>query len=451
MTKLIKIAFLVFILVISASDLFAENEQWTFCDAGGPLPRTRSGHSAIHDLAGNRMIIFGGMSDVYGYELGDMWALDDSAFAWTELETTNDGPNGLRDHAAIYNPNDNTMVLFAGVYNSGQITNDVWILHLENLTWELVIQDSEVWPIPRFNVYGIHCEQANEMIIFAGRDLGDRLNDMWAFDLGTHNWRQIPYSNPWPSNREGPPMVLTGPNTFAIFGGYDPQFSHYNDIWTFDLNSGQWTEYFPSYPMPGGRRRSSITYDKANDRILIYGGTGSYSGFGYGDLWEFNMSTTSFTELSPTGDIPPPRGYHTGMSDFGCVSPNGFGGYKVVVFAGADYSANDIYNDTYFLDWDGIVAVDEEAPVPSDFVTLNSYPNPFNAATTLDFTLAEPLAVELEIYNISGQLIEKLYQGYLPAGQHTFRWDANNCSSGVYFSKLIAGDTQVVNRLVLLK
>ena len=107
MSNIFKTVILLALLVSFSADLHAENEIWTYCDAGGPLPRTRSGHTAIHDLAGDRMIIFGGMSDEYGYELGDMWALDDSCFTWTELEAFNGGPPGLRDHAAIYDPLEN--------------------------------------------------------------------------------------------------------------------------------------------------------------------------------------------------------------------------------------------------------------------------------------------------------------------------------------------------------
>jgi len=451
MAKIIKTFVLIVILILLSAAVYAENEVWTYCNAGGPLPRLRSGHSAIHDEGGNRMIIFGGMSDEYGYELGDMWAMDDSSFNWTELTTENAGPPGLRDHAAIYDPDTRSMVFFGGVYNSGQITNDIWILDIGRLVWRQIRPDSLVWPDPRFNVYGIYWQHACEMVIFAGRDFGNRLNDLWAFNLITFRWRQIPYAGYWPSDREGPPMVLIGPDTFLIFGGYDPGHSHYNDVWTFDLVSNQWTQYQPPNPLPPGRRRSSLIYDKTNDRVLIYGGMRDNSIPALGDLWQLDLTTLHYTELTPTGDIPSARGYHSTIAGFGCLPEDDFGGHKMVVFAGANYATGQIFNDTYFLDWEGTNAIDEDIQKPSNFVTLNSYPNPFNATTSLDFVLAEPQPVELKIYNISGQLIEELYNGNLAAGAHTFRWNANNYSSGIYLTRLVAGENEVINKLVLLK
>ncbi len=450
MMKFLKIAFLIFILITFPSELFAENEHWTSCAAGDSLPRTRSGHTAVYDLVGKRMIVFGGMSDEYGYELGDLWVLDDTVFAWSQLETSNDGPPGLRDHAAIYDPMNNRMVLFGGVYDSGEITNDVWILDFETLIWQHIDADTSAWPVPRFNCYAVYWQQARQMAIFAGRDFHERFNDLWMFDLTTYRWRQIPYNSVWPSIREGAPMVLINPNTFLIFGGYDPQATHFNDLWTFDMISGQWTSYQPYNPIPPRRRRCALAYDKGNNRVLIYGGICNASHLALDDLWEFSLNSLSYTELEPTGDIPSARGYHSAIAGFGCLPSYDFGGHKIVVFAGANYAEGWIYNDTYFLDWNATV-IDEDIQKPSTFVALNSYPNPFNAVTSLDFVLPEPLPVELKIYNISGQLIEELYNGNLAAGKHTFRWNANNYSSGIYLTRLVAGENEVINKLMLLK
>ncbi|MCP4583387.1 MAG: hypothetical protein GY839_17400, partial [candidate division Zixibacteria bacterium] len=346
MANLIKTFVLMVVLVFLASPVGALNEVWTYTDEGDPLPPSRSGHSAINDLAGDRMIIFGGMADTYGIERDDMWAMDNNTFVWSELEASNDGPVGLRDHAAIYDPVNNSMIFFGGVYNSGAITDDVWILDLGTLVWTQQIADTETWPIPRFNCYGVYSQNTNEMVVFGGRNLSSRLDDLWALDLTTYTWRQIPYLPLWPSPREGAPMVMIGPDDFLMFGGYDPAVSHYNDIWTFDLALNQWTEYDPPDPLPEGRRRCSLAYDTVNNRVLIHGGTPlDYLG-AFEDLWQFDLNTDSYTELTPTGDIPAGRGYHSIVESFG--------GHKIAIFAGGDYGPGDIFNDTYFLDWEEV-------------------------------------------------------------------------------------------------
>ncbi|MCP4583388.1 MAG: hypothetical protein GY839_17405 [candidate division Zixibacteria bacterium] len=344
MANLLKTSVFIAALILILSPDYVESGIWTLCDTGDPIPPSRSSHSAIHDIVGERMIIFGGMSATYGEVLGDMWAMDNTTFVWSELVASNDGPPGLRAHAAIYDPITNSMMFFGGVYNSGGITNDFWILNLETLVWTQHIADSEPWPIPRFNCYGAYSQSTNEMIVFGGRNLEYRLNDLWALDLATYSWRQIPYGEPWPSVRAGVPMVMIDQDEFLIFGGNDGINPHFNDGWTFDLVLNQWTEYDPPDPLPTGRRRCSLAYEAISNRVLIYGGLPNNTDPAFSDLWQFDLNTMTYAELAQSGDIPAGRGYHSVIENFG--------GHKIIVFAGADFVMNQIYSDTYFLDWE---------------------------------------------------------------------------------------------------
>lgn len=76
------------------------------------------------------------------------------------------------------------------------------------------------------------------------------------------------------------------------------------------------------------------------------------------------------------------------------------------------------------------------------FLLYQNYPNPFNAGTEIRFQLPQNVYVELTIYNILGQTMRTLVQGYKVAGHHILRWDGRNeeglpIPSGVYFSRLI--------------
>ena len=51
-----------------------------------------------------------------------------------------------------------------------------------------------------------------------------------------------------------------------------------------------------------------------------------------------------------------------------------------------------------------------------------NYPNPFNPATNIRFSLAESGETMLSVYNIQGQRVATLVNGSLPAGQHTVRF-----------------------------
>jgi len=88
---------------------------------------------------------------------------------------------------------------------------------------------------------------------------------------------------------------------------------------------------------------------------------------------------------------------------------------------------------------------------------LPNIPNPFNPATTLSFTLAEPTQLtELNIYNLKGQQLRTLLHSALPAGKHSVVWDGRDdsgkpVSSGVYFVRLTANDRMLTRKILLSK
>jgi len=74
--------------------------------------------------------------------------------------------------------------------------------------------------------------------------------------------------------------------------------------------------------------------------------------------------------------------------------------------------------------------------LPFDFFLSQNYPNPFNPSTNIAFYLPAAGKVDLTVYNILGQKVETLVDGYLDAGRHTVQWDASNQPSGIYFYRL---------------
>ncbi|MBD3232109.1 MAG: T9SS type A sorting domain-containing protein, partial [candidate division Zixibacteria bacterium] len=88
---------------------------------------------------------------------------------------------------------------------------------------------------------------------------------------------------------------------------------------------------------------------------------------------------------------------------------------------------------------------------PSEYGLRGNYPNPFNASTNINFSLPEAGNVSLEVYNLLGQKVATLVNGYVEAGQNTVTWDASYQASGVYFYKLSAGEKVFTRRMTLLK
>jgi flagellar hook assembly protein FlgD len=85
-----------------------------------------------------------------------------------------------------------------------------------------------------------------------------------------------------------------------------------------------------------------------------------------------------------------------------------------------------------------------------------NYPNPFNPTTEISFALPSAGHVSLEVYNVLGQRVVTLVDGYREAGEHFVQWNStdasgNQVSSGVYFYRLVAGQFVETKKMVLLK
>ncbi len=61
---------------------------------------------------------------------------------------------------------------------------------------------------------------------------------------------------------------------------------------------------------------------------------------------------------------------------------------------------------------------DGNESLPVGFSLDKNYPNPFNPSTTISFSLAEPSPVKLTVFNMLGQEVATLIDGYLQAGPH---------------------------------
>ena len=100
-----------------------------------------------------------------------------------------------------------------------------------------------------------------------------------------------------------------------------------------------------------------------------------------------------------------------------------------------------------------IPAVD--ASIPSVFAIGQNYPNPFNPSTTIQYDLPVAGHVTLTVYNMLGQVVDRLIDDQQNAGAYKIRWDASKVSSGVYMYQIAvdAGKQtfKEVRRMVLLK
>ena len=113
-------------------------------------------------------------------------------------------------------------------------------------------------------------------------------------------------------------------------------------------------------------------------------------------------------------------------------------------------------NGLWRFDASNATSVETAYQTPSSFTLSTAYPNPFNASTTISFTLNKPEKVNLAVYNLAGQIVRELAVGNYSAGSHTAVWDGkddsgNAVSSGVYLARMESGGASKVVRMAMVK
>jgi len=79
---------------------------------------------------------------------------------------------------------------------------------------------------------------------------------------------------------------------------------------------------------------------------------------------------------------------------------------------------------------------DTDAKLPLTFDLTAIYPNPFNAATRIQFGVDVSVQTELTVFDLSGRQVATLYYGVPEVGLHQVSWNAVDIPSGIYLVRL---------------
>ena len=124
------------------------------------------------------------------------------------------------------------------------------------------------------------------------------------------------------------------------------------------------------------------------------------------------------------------------------------------------------YDVTYYywladISLDGVVKYHGPREVmvssaPTTYSLDQNYPNPFNPSTTVKFGLKDDGHVQLNIYNIRGQLVRQLMNTSKPAGSYTLEWDGrdrngNILPSGTYLYSIKVNDFTYTRKMAFMK
>jgi len=95
--------------------------------------------------------------------------------------------------------------------------------------------------------------------------------------------------------------------------------------------------------------------------------------------------------------------------------------------------------------------VSEPNESPQAYKLFQSYPNPFNPQTIIEYEIPKEDHVVIKIFNSLGQEVSTLVDGRLEPGHYSSVWHADKFSSGVYWYQMTTGGYTETRKMMLLK
>ncbi|MBU0559304.1 MAG: T9SS type A sorting domain-containing protein [Bacteroidetes bacterium] len=122
---------------------------------------------------------------------------------------------------------------------------------------------------------------------------------------------------------------------------------------------------------------------------------------------------------------------------------------KVAYAFGKDW--NDYSHTLLRADLSNITSIaDDKDKLPEQFLLFGNYPNPFNPITTISYYISRYSHVELKVYNLLGEEIEKIVNKKQTAGKYEIKFEGSNLPSGIYFYQLKTNKFIQTKKMLLL-
>lgn len=104
-----------------------------------------------------------------------------------------------------------------------------------------------------------------------------------------------------------------------------------------------------------------------------------------------------------------------------------------------------------FIDESVVSTNPTSPPIVSQITLVQNYPNPFNASTEIVFSLPRTMNAIVQVFDVTGRLVQTLAEQTFAAGEQRIAFDASGLASGIYFYELRAEDVKIARKMLLLK
>lgn len=221
-------------------------------------------------------------------------------------EPTGMRPPRLSEHAGVFVPGEGgtggTVVMFGGSLGIPENCNfpqrtyetTTWLYDVDCDAWSKL--ESTVTPPGRTRHTAVYDGAENRMILYGGLSANGPLDDTWALDIETGEWSELETSGGPAPARMNHAAAYDPAGRMLVFGGNlggsVTNIAPSNDVWELDLASNTWTEVTPAVDGPDPRLWVSALWDPNLSQLAIFGGgddsafTGTVSYFD--DVWAWS-------------------------------------------------------------------------------------------------------------------------------------------------------------------
>ncbi|MBI3185306.1 MAG: hypothetical protein HYZ28_24470 [Myxococcales bacterium] len=288
-----------------------DSKAFSQLNPSGIAPEARMGHLAAWDTAGNRMLVWGGSTSAASWDTR-AWALEFSgeAATWKELPVLDTPPAARAGAASAWDGAGRKLYVFGGFDSGNSALGDLWAFDAASLKWaQLHGSGAPGAPSPRGVAAAAYDAVEKKLALFGGFTGASELGDLWVLDpaAATPTWTQLSLAG-GPGGRLGH-QFFDGARPLQLFGGLSglANPTPLGDLFTLNLGpSPSWKAESAVGPSP----RFYFSAAAVGPRRIVFGGA-TLNGFSMDvsdDLWAYDASNGSWTELSADGAASAPSG-----------------------------------------------------------------------------------------------------------------------------------------------
>jgi parallel beta-helix repeat protein len=244
-----------------------------------------------------------------------------------ETITTTTAPPVSGEYAMAYDGARDVVVLYGGNAGGWPYSNSTW--EFNGTDWAQVATATQ--PAAVYGMAMAYDASRGVVVLFGGSDATDEeLAGTWEYN-GTSWTQATPTASPPARTGAGLAYDAAG-QTLYLFGGND-ETTYYGDLWQY--NGTTWSQVTPA-TAPPARTLHDLAYDASEGNLYLFGGRDT-SGAGLSDLWAFDPSGSSWSQVNESG--PAARYAHSFVYDIGTAS--------LVLIGGAANAGDTLLADTW--------------------------------------------------------------------------------------------------------